>query len=368
MDLYIVLGVRQMRRSPTSSGPTAAPARRSPGHQSGRSHGGGTLPPKLEAHETLIDEERRSRYDAGHGPVPAEDPRRNGFEGFDFSARGGGPLRKLWRPVRRSADGPRCADLDGRARRGPASRRRAHLRAGVHGARAHVRRDAARDVPGVRGAGISTAATARARCAGAPEPCVRCAVTWCFRARAAGAGQRPASSAGLCDVRRRRPRGALGDGCARVPPGVADGERLRVSGRGDAGLRGGPAGDCHVTVRVAPHERFRRDGDDIHVVVPVAIHEAGLGARIEVPSPDGGPVRVPPGTQSGQRFRLSDRGRAFDARGPARGSGRRGAGWCCRPCSTNGRRSCCGSSGGSTRAACAIACCRRWRRPTGQGE
>jgi molecular chaperone DnaJ len=105
----------------------------------------------------------------------------------------------------------------------------------------------------------------------------------------------------------------------RVPPGVADGERLRVSGAGDAGLRGGPAGDLYMTVRVAPHERFHRDGDDIHVVVPVAIHEAALGARIDVPSPDGGArLRVPPGTQSGQRFRLSERG------APSTRTGRRG--------------------------------------------
>jgi molecular chaperone DnaJ len=95
----------------------------------------------------------------------------------------------------------------------------------------------------------------------------------------------------------------------RVPPGVTDGERLRVSGAGDAGLRGGPAGDLYMTVRVAPHERFRREGDDIHVVVPVAIHEAGLGARVDVAAPDGvARVRVPPGTQSGQRFRLRERG------------------------------------------------------------
>jgi molecular chaperone DnaJ len=95
----------------------------------------------------------------------------------------------------------------------------------------------------------------------------------------------------------------------RVPPGVADGERLRLPGRGDAGRHGGPAGDLYVTVRVTPHALFRRDGDDIHVAVPVAIHEAALGARVDVPAPGGvARVRVPPGTQSGQRFRLRERG------------------------------------------------------------
>jgi molecular chaperone DnaJ len=65
-----------------------------------------------------------------------------------------------------------------------------------------------------------------------------------------------------------------------------------------------------VTVRVHPHPLFTRDGDDVHLVVPVAVHEAALGARIPIPAPGGGTakLRVPPGTQTGQRFRLRGRG------------------------------------------------------------
>jgi molecular chaperone DnaJ len=102
-----------------------------------------------------------------------------------------------------------------------------------------------------------------------------------------------------------------------VPAGLADGTRIRVAGKGHVGLNHGESGDLYITVTVEPHPLFRRDGDDIHVTVPVAVHEAALGARILVPSLDG-PVRlrVPPGTQSGQRFRLHDRGVAspLDAR------------------------------------------------------
>jgi molecular chaperone DnaJ len=95
----------------------------------------------------------------------------------------------------------------------------------------------------------------------------------------------------------------------RIPAGVSDGERIRVAGRGNAGLRGGEAGDLYITVQVAPHPRYRREGDDLFISVPIAIHEAALGARIDVPTPDGGAkVRVPPGTQSGQRFHLRGRG------------------------------------------------------------
>jgi molecular chaperone DnaJ len=105
----------------------------------------------------------------------------------------------------------------------------------------------------------------------------------------------------------------------RIPAGITDGDRVRLSGMGNAGERGGPPGDLYVIVRVAAHPVFRRDGDDIHMVVPIAVHEAALGARVEISTPDGpARLRVPPGTQSGQRFRLRERG-AHSTRGAARG-------------------------------------------------
>jgi molecular chaperone DnaJ len=105
----------------------------------------------------------------------------------------------------------------------------------------------------------------------------------------------------------------------RIPPGITDGERVRVAGKGHAGRRGGPPGDLYVTVHVAKHQVFRREGDDLHLTVPIAIHEAALGARIEIQTPDGSTrLRVPPGTQSGQRFRMRERG------APSTRDGRRG--------------------------------------------
>lgn len=94
-----------------------------------------------------------------------------------------------------------------------------------------------------------------------------------------------------------------------LPPGLTDGSVVSVPGHGHAGRRGGPPGDLRLTVAVDAHPYFRRDGDDVFVEVPVAIHEAALGARIDVPSPDG-PVRmrIPPGTAGGQSFRLRERG------------------------------------------------------------
>ena len=94
-----------------------------------------------------------------------------------------------------------------------------------------------------------------------------------------------------------------------LPGGLADGTRIRVPAKGHVGRDGGENGDLYITVHVQPHPVFRREGDDLHVVVPVAIHEAGLGARIDVPTLEGPTrLRVPPGTQSGQRFRMRERG------------------------------------------------------------
>ena len=94
-----------------------------------------------------------------------------------------------------------------------------------------------------------------------------------------------------------------------VPPGIESGARIAIPGRGHASSRGGRPGDLYVTVAVADHPFFRRAGRDLHLTLPVAIHEAVLGARVEVPTLDG-PVRlrIPPGTPSGQRLRLRGRG------------------------------------------------------------
>jgi molecular chaperone DnaJ len=94
-----------------------------------------------------------------------------------------------------------------------------------------------------------------------------------------------------------------------IPAGLADGARIRVPRKGHAGRNGGEPGDFYITVHVKPHPLFVREGDDLHVVVPIAVHEAALGAKIDVPSLEGvARLRVPPGTQSGQRFRLRERG------------------------------------------------------------
>ena len=95
----------------------------------------------------------------------------------------------------------------------------------------------------------------------------------------------------------------------RIPAGVANGFRMRVPGKGNAGKTGGPPGDLYLIISVRPHEFFRREGNDITCTVPITVTEAALGTKIEVPSIDGKALlRIPPGTQSGQKFRLRGKG------------------------------------------------------------
>ena len=102
----------------------------------------------------------------------------------------------------------------------------------------------------------------------------------------------------------------------KVPPGVNTGSKVRVEGRGDAGVGGGRPGDLYIDITVKPHKYFRRVGHDVYVDVPVTIQEAVLGAEVEVPTIDGfTKIKIPPGTQSGQRLRIKGKG-LHTTRGP----------------------------------------------------
>lgn len=95
----------------------------------------------------------------------------------------------------------------------------------------------------------------------------------------------------------------------KIPAGVDSGSRLKVKGMGNSGEAGGPPGDLYIEISVRPHPVFKREDDDLFVEVPLTIGEAALGAKIEVPTMDGTSVMtVPPGTQSGQKFKLTGKG------------------------------------------------------------
>jgi molecular chaperone DnaJ len=274
-----------------------------------------------EAYETLSDPDRRRRYDAG-GPVTAPEAAAFGFEGFDFSVTVGGAAASTFGDLFADV----FAERQARTEDVPASG--ADLHQSIEIAFDEAMRGGERTIAVMRqvdcrvcrGSGMLAASDARClHCHGSgatksvrghmvfSKPCAHCGGTGRERR------QRCGSCGGQGIEARAEPV------TVRMPPGVADGDRLRVAAKGHVGRNGGAPGDLYILVRVAPHPLFKREGDDLHLTVPLAVHEAALGAKIEVPSPDGpARVRVPPGTQSGQRFRLRERG------APSTRNGRRG--------------------------------------------
>jgi DnaJ-class molecular chaperone len=106
-----------------------------------------------------------------------------------------------------------------------------------------------------------------------------------------------------------RPSGETESIAVKIPAGIEDGKKIRVRGQGQPGARGGSAGDILITVRVAPHPFFERQGNNLIVRTPVTLAEAALGAKIDVPTPKGVvTVKVPPGSSSGQRLRVKGYG------------------------------------------------------------
>ena len=106
----------------------------------------------------------------------------------------------------------------------------------------------------------------------------------------------------------------------RIKAGTRDGQRIRIPGKGNAGLSGGGTGDLYAIIRSGEHAIFRREGDDVYITVPVTAVEAALGSKIEVPTIDGrSMLKIPPGTQSGQKLRLREKGVPSATKDGARG-------------------------------------------------
>lgn len=108
----------------------------------------------------------------------------------------------------------------------------------------------------------------------------------------------------------------------KIPAGVREGARVRIKEQGAAGENGGPNGDLFLKIHIAPHRFWTREGDDLHCEIPVTFAEAALGATIDVPTIEGAvKMKIPAGTQSGQKFRLSGRGVPHPKNHPGGGKG-----------------------------------------------
>jgi molecular chaperone DnaJ len=313
MDFYVILGVERTASASDMRRAYRRLARKyhpdiNPGDQESRAF----FRRVAEAYQTLSDPERRQQYDEGGSPGAGPAGPEVEFEGFDFSVASTGETASTF--------GDLFADVF--AASGSQAQVAARQSVDLHAELPLAFEDAMRGgtyevtvtrvahCEACRGSGSRRVAASRcATCAGTGQSrwtrghmvfsrqCGQCGGTGRLRLRPCGTCR----AEGL--VSRTE---AISVG---VPAGVSDGARFRVAGKGSAGQRGAPTGDLYVSVTVEPDPIFRREGDNLHLIVPVAVHEAGLGARVTVPTVGGeATVRLPPRTPSGQRFRLSGRG------------------------------------------------------------
>lgn len=315
MDLYAVLGLRE--------GATVADIKRAYRRLARRYHPGINPGDRAaealfhrisEAYETLSDPARRRQYDEGARGAPNRGGAGPSFEftGFDFTVAAHGSQAATFTELFADVLHPVGLAESGKPEPG----------ADLHATLAVTFLDAMR---GVERQVVVTRHDVCPTCRGAgqvPTPEGRCAhchatghVRWARGhmifskpcAACSGTGRQRQQRCAVCATQGRvvRTEGIP----VFVPPGTADGSRLRVLEKGHAGQQGGRTGDLYVTVHVAPHPLFRREGDDLHIEVPVAVHEAVLGVRIDVPSLDGTfRLTIPPGTQGGRQFRIAGRG------------------------------------------------------------
>ena len=260
-----------------------------------------------EAYEVLKDADKRATYDQfGHDGLRANAGGGAGFSGEGFGDIFGDVFGDIFGGGRRGGGGPqvfRGADLGYELK--------LDLEKAVAGDTVEI------DVP--TQVGCDTCGGSGAKKGSSPDTCSTCGGVGQVRMQQGffsvqqtcpackGAGTTISDPCSDCHGRgRTRKTRTLS---VKVPPGVDDGDRIRLSGEGEAGRNGGPSGDLYVELRVAKHKIFERDGANLSCEVPVSIATATLGGEVELPTLDGNvSLKVPAGTQSGKVFRLRGKG------------------------------------------------------------
>ena len=312
MDFYVILGIeRESSPGDVKRAYKRLARRYHPDINPGDRESEAFFRRATEAYETLSDPDRRRQYDV-HGTTGRSARSESvEFQGFDFTAPVSGAsatFTELFSDVLGAAadprppDGEQGSDLHGEVSLG--------FEEALRGTERELTVTRLETCAACDGSGLRRAAESR---------CTRCHGVGTTRWRRGHmVFSKTCAYCGGSGRQRHRPCDACrSDGLLarqetitiHVPAGVHDGARLRVAGKGNAGQRDGLPGDLYIVLHVEPHPMFRRDGDDVHVDVPIAVHEAALGAKIEVPTVDGpARLRIPPDTQPGQRFRLRARG------------------------------------------------------------
>jgi molecular chaperone DnaJ len=275
-----------------------------------------------EAYDVLSDPKKRQMYDqfgfySEHGPQPGGGPQPGpgmDFGGFDFGAQetGAGGFTGQFRDLFSQFFGR------GGPQERPAPEPGTDLEYGLNidfwqairgtQVRVNVSRQETCATCGGSGAAAATGSTTCPQCGGKGSVTQMAgAMRFNLACPRCGGSGKLRNACPACHGDGRVSRNETVD--VRIPPGVQTGSRLRVAGKGNAGTMGAPPGDLYITVRVEPHPFFHRQGSDIEIRVPVTVTEAGLGAKIEVPTIDGRALlKIPPGTASGQKFRMREKG------------------------------------------------------------
>ncbi len=274
-----------------------------------------------EAYSILSDPKKKKQYDQFGfvGDVPPGGPGQqaytSGFEGFDFSSFGSASFRDFFENI----FGQTAAQTQQRAERGEDLHytMRVGFMDAVHGLKTRIQLTRLVSCSSCQGKGYTSSGGDQVcpACGGSGQTSLQRGMmkfaTTC--PSCGGTGRTPGQACGTCQGNGVVPKTELIS--VRIPGGVNMGSKVRIAGKGNSGRRGGPQGDLFITIEVDSHPLFKREGSNVYVKLPITVTEATLGAKIEIPTLFGKTtIKIPPGTKSGQKFRLKNKGAPIPGR------------------------------------------------------